>query len=642
MVPEYSPVIRFRRKLHWKHEYWWYSPFVIQWVVLMVFSTIQYNRFALTHDFAIYWQGFWMIAHGHLNPTDSIGGGLFLNNHFELIMWPLSVLYWIWPHASILLYIQDMALVLSEVIAWHWLQSLIRHELSWSRKGVQIAGMVMLIASPALYWATAFDFHSESLMALTITGASYALWRKNLRVLTLWIVATLLCGDVGALMVGGLGLSALLLRRWKSGAVLAIIGLSWLFLTHAAGAGLGVSYTHLAPGTKTHSRSGPASTGLIGIMLSILGHPQVLVRDFSHRWLDWYANLGPGGFLAIFSPWTIGVILSSLGPATLVHYRLFTLPGFQTVMLVPLVPIGTLLTLRTIMHRYPGRQWIYQIIMGVITTNALAWSVIWLPQWGPTWIRVSAPAARALRIIQSQIPRNATAVVSQGLVGRFADRPRIHVWDGQNPLPLSGRPTYFVMAPYQGIHLTSVHRMGSALADLAHSPEARLIFEHHGVYLWRLTGRSALNLSPHNILPAWVFSSATGKRVVGSAPAHWYVTGLTTGNVIQQAYWREHPGTYRVSVRYASIGPINVQVWDATTGHLIAQTFPPSTKGHLQTIHKTFHFVQPGPPVTFKGWGLWQVLPVPGHIRNQLEVRICAKMNSSVNVYSLGIAPYDP
>lgn len=57
MVPEYSPVIRFRRKLHWKHEYWWYSPFVIQWVVLMVFSTIQYNRFALTHDFALYWQG---------------------------------------------------------------------------------------------------------------------------------------------------------------------------------------------------------------------------------------------------------------------------------------------------------------------------------------------------------------------------------------------------------------------------------------------------------------------------------------------------------------------------------------------------------------------------------------------------------
>ena len=49
----------------------------LQLVGMFVFSTLQYDRFNLTSDFAAYSQAWTAIAHGHLNLDDQVLG-LFL------------------------------------------------------------------------------------------------------------------------------------------------------------------------------------------------------------------------------------------------------------------------------------------------------------------------------------------------------------------------------------------------------------------------------------------------------------------------------------------------------------------------------------------------------------------------------------
>ena len=181
MVPELSPVIRFRRKLHWKAAYWWYSPLVAQWLGLMVFSTIQFNRFALTHDFAFYWQAVWLIAHGHWNPYSTVTNYPFLDNHFELIMYLLAPLVAVAPTALSLLFIQNLSLVGAELIAWQWIQSYVmRIHHRWSA-WIRLTSLALLILNPWTYWAAAFDFHIESLIVSAITLGAYALWRNRRR-----------------------------------------------------------------------------------------------------------------------------------------------------------------------------------------------------------------------------------------------------------------------------------------------------------------------------------------------------------------------------------------------------------------------------------------------------------------------------
>ena len=84
-------------------------------------STLLYQHFALTPDFAQYQQAWYLIAHGHLNQYDTVGNFRFWQNHAEFIMWPLAGLYWVWPHQVTLLWIQDAGVVLAEAAAFTWL-----------------------------------------------------------------------------------------------------------------------------------------------------------------------------------------------------------------------------------------------------------------------------------------------------------------------------------------------------------------------------------------------------------------------------------------------------------------------------------------------------------------------------------------
>ena len=93
----------------------------IQFFGLAVWSQILCSHFAVGTDFTGYGQAWFLMAHGHLDPYVSSWGEKFLSDHASFIMIPLSAFWWVWPHAVTLLWLQCVAIVVGEGVAFVWM-----------------------------------------------------------------------------------------------------------------------------------------------------------------------------------------------------------------------------------------------------------------------------------------------------------------------------------------------------------------------------------------------------------------------------------------------------------------------------------------------------------------------------------------
>ena len=119
--------------------------------------------FRASQDFASYYQAWFLIAHGHLLPYDSIFGSAFLKSHFALLLWPLSCTYWLYPHGVTLLWLQDLAIVGVEIVVLLWaLDAMDRHpDLGLPPRVVALVGMVaLLVTEPLVLHPCVFRFPS--------------------------------------------------------------------------------------------------------------------------------------------------------------------------------------------------------------------------------------------------------------------------------------------------------------------------------------------------------------------------------------------------------------------------------------------------------------------------------------------------
>ncbi len=253
-------------------------------MVIAAYSAHQYARFDLSTDFAAANQAAWLITHGDLNPWSSVKSYLFLDDHLALIMYPISVLYWIYPHGTLLLWLQDAAGVAAELVAALWIIEIIeRHASSiqraWIASALVFGAVVVMLANPWFYVAMFFDFHTEAFAALFMVLAARAAWHHRPRWAIAWAVALLLCGDLGGLCLCGLGLSLLIAipRRWWWGAGAILIGYGWIRFADA----LGVSKNTFTDGYAYLQTGSPlvgANVSMTSSLGAMVAHP--------HRWLS--------------------------------------------------------------------------------------------------------------------------------------------------------------------------------------------------------------------------------------------------------------------------------------------------------------------------------------------------------------------
>lgn len=468
---------------------------VLQLAILLFHSWRQYKQFDLSLDFAIFHQAWFQIAHGHLDPLLTSNPALvhpapYWRSHFELIMWPLSLLYWLWPNDGVtLLFIQDVAIVASEIVAIWWLLHLgrVRHLPQWLLAAVIVATAVLGAANPWLYSAAQQDFHFEAVATCFALVAAYELWAGRFRWCWAFAALTLTCGDVaGTYLVGvGLAFAVTTPRVRRQALYLAGVGSAWVVLIAALGANQGSqinSYSYLA----SHPLTGGAGS-LAALAHGLIAHPSRPPARLLASRRDIVRLIQPSGYIGVVSPWMWAPILLVLIENVLNQAESFRLPEFQNFPVFLLATSGTGLLLLLIADPSRRRQAVACVAGVAVLVSSLSFD-IGRHEFGV--FPSSVEAGSELRAVRGRVPAGAEVISSFGVMGRFAGRRSVHTFiSGGNTVPIDEPVVVVVLAPVIGNEPTPPQVVDGLRALIVQRYHARPIWlgAYVSAYEWRPT-----------------------------------------------------------------------------------------------------------------------------------------------------------
>ncbi len=608
----------------WRRVRWaGYVLLGLQLVGYLVWSVILYAHFSVTWDFAGYYQAWYLIAHGNLDPLSTMLDIPYWKSDAEFIPYVLAPLYWIFRTGIVLQWAQDLSIAGAELVAFAWLCDLARRHCA-EREAAWFAGLGLLLflANPWLWSAVSFDVHEES---LTLFFAVFLAWdlSRGKRRAWVWVVPVMLGGAPATTYVLGIGLGGILASRRtrRTGAALAATAIAYflfLALVHGSRTSAGATHTYLADAD---------------------GHPFKVLEILWAGRTDVLANLAPGGLLGVGVPLILPLALGVIVPDTLLGH-VFAEPLFQNVPLYVFVPVGTVAALTWLLRRH--RQAAF-VLAGIAAAQAIGWAAVWGPQIPVQWLRVSSSEAATLESVQARIPASAEVVASQGVLGRFSGRRYAYPFSGEGrKIPLQP-DTWFVITPTSGIELdTTAYSMG-VIGELAGPLDARLVTHANGVWAFQLTPPPGMTTfttpDGSSPLPAWAGAGVASRPVLDGAVSDWHMAATgAEGYVANGIEWLENPGRYRAAVTLsasssASGAPVNVEVWDNNTSTLLARQTIPETDGIQQIVLPVTVPAAPNETV-YGGWGPFRAdfdSPRPGQ---HIEVRVWSPGRAAVNVYS--------
>jgi hypothetical protein len=610
-------------------------------VAIVFWSDFLARRWALTQDFALYNQAWYLIAHGNLNPYSTVFGVPFIKNDAELFVWPLAALWYVWPHPQTLLWFQDVCTVLAEGVLFAWICDLAAlahktHRLPVPVATIALAGLVMLVSSPWVLWVDSFDFHPEPVLVLFAACAARALWKGQRRA-WFWAFATLLGGGIGATYLLGIGISAGVSgRRWrKPGFVLAAVGLIGLVIVERFGGSAGVSAAY---GKLTGLGYAIGKTSSSAVLRLALTHPTRIMGAFAHVWRDIFADIGSGGYLGVFSPQTFGICILVLAENGATGLAGFAMPWVMNSLPVILFGIlGTVGVCTWLMSR--RREWVRstgRVLLVLAVLNAVGWSVVWTPQTKSYWLHVSPGAASTLDRVAGRIPTSDEVIANQGIVGRLSSRRWVYVINGQQWFPLQSATVWFVITPGQG---AEPQPTGVALGEVAYlvSVHAQVVAAQDGVYILRWRHPAGLRnfylSAGSGVVLAWEYQAVTARAVMTGPIESWHeVAQPVPGYVVAFDYWREKPARYTGTVSLSSTLPVDVQIWDDSVNRLLGEKSV-DTGGRVETVHVKYRVVANVIEPVFSGYWPFKIQQRPAPFYDQIEMRVWSPGHGKVRVY---------
>lgn len=267
-------------------------------------------------DVGIMDQAVWSVTHGHLfhqticnivNDTNcySPGGVSRFAIHFEPILFPLSLLYTLWPGPKMLIILQTLV-VASGAFPAFWLARLrLRSDLA----GVVIAALYLLY--PELQQAEAGYFHAVVLTTALLMFTLYFLYTRRTRWLFVFALLAMACKEEIPLVIAMLGLWSLIFQqRWRSGLGLIGMAVAWVGLALL----IFRIYSPLGH-PMLASRYAYLGANAFEIVRNIVLHPVSLLKEhvFEHAHFFYIRLLfSPVNYLSLLAPWALVIILPSL------------------------------------------------------------------------------------------------------------------------------------------------------------------------------------------------------------------------------------------------------------------------------------------------------------------------------------------
>lgn len=466
------------------------AVFGLQLAGLIVWSWYLWSHFDLTNDMATFGQAFSQIGSGHLNPYETNfvynyphWGYPFYQSAFELLMWPLALLYTATRSLFTLLVVQDLALVGAGLASLRWGLEYLAGRWPAHRRGAAVVGsglVVLLLVNPWTYWSASYDFHFETIAALFAILAARDGWQGRRRA-WLWLVLLLACGDVAATY--GIAVGAILVftgkRTRRVGIGFVAVSLVWLVLVgvvHGA-RGSGVqAYGYLAGHPVPDGLS-----GMVAIVQGLAAHPQRGLSMLDGRWHALYQYLAGAGLVGVAS--VIGFVPAAVvlgtnglnsGPIWVGH-----IAAFQYLVIVFFMGVGAVAVVTWLVRRTGRVAPVVACLLGVAgLAQAIVVSGQITPQARAWFATVGGPTAIELTRVEQMVPSSAEAVVSIGVIGRFAARSELYPYGipfpGGQIIPVGGRPVYFVFVDGPGT-LSGTAKATDAAIHQLQSMGARVI-----------------------------------------------------------------------------------------------------------------------------------------------------------------------
>ena len=451
--------------------------FGLELLALMIWSSILYSRYALTVDFAGAEQAWSQMAHGHLNPVVGAWQGThFLRNHAEATFVLVAPLYWIWHSGVVLLWVQDLAAVLTSLVAFTWIAEVVQarteaapgngERMRRAGRGTPTAaqlasaGLVLLAVNPWVLWTVSFDFHIQTMATLFALLLAFDLAHGRNRRALVWVVLALGCGDVAATFVFGVGLSAVIVGKdtRRVGVLLMLSALAFTATLTAVGANLGSQLRNYAPPSIVGPAAARAaalggSHTLLTVAKSLITKPFSYLSFLGGNALNIYANMAPAGIIGIGAAWGFGVPVVVLLSNDLRVGAITSLTSFQNFPIYPFLTLGTITVLVAIANRWPR---VAGGLAVVLVANALIWSVVWTPKAVPDWLKVPSATAATLNAVTAHIPSGDEVVTSEGITGPLPARGSYFPIVG-NVIAVKTNHVWFVLTPEEGIEIQSAY-----------------------------------------------------------------------------------------------------------------------------------------------------------------------------------------
>jgi hypothetical protein len=476
------------RSSHWRTlRLVGFLVFAIWLVGLAVLSSLVYHRDFLAEDFATYNQAWTLIGHGNLYPFDTVYGFPFVRGDLELVIWPLALIHLVFPQPVALLWIQDLAVAGCGLVAYAWILDYLEQRQVGRSVAVGVSSVVLLltIVNPGVYLTLGFDVHMEPLAAFFLLLAGRDLWRGRPRRAWCWVAVVLLCGAFAAVMVVGLGVSALLAGRAtrRAGLLLVGAGVVWILLVSALQANEGAS---LASYAYLGGQTVPVAGGVIVIVKGIVAHPgRAWDNVYSrHRYLS--DLIRPVGVVGLASAWGFGVPAAVMLIDALNSRSEFISASFQNFAVFPFVLLGTVMVLVGVAERFRG-GWIPAVLVAVLVTLV---AVSYGYETSPATVRATiagvAPGeAAALRTALARTPSDAEVIATIGIMGRFCGRQYCYYFASGLGRPVHSNTVVFVFAA--GKTLSTPGGIGRAIAYVEDDLHAQVLVDSDGVTacLWR-------------------------------------------------------------------------------------------------------------------------------------------------------------
>ncbi|MEI8050613.1 MAG: DUF2079 domain-containing protein [Actinomycetes bacterium] len=583
-----QPGSRVLSKLAW-------GVFALQFLILCVWSTRLWSHYALWADSATYLQAFHLISHGDLNPFSTTAGIPFFKDHFSLLLWPYAALDLLWPHGLLMFWAQDASVVAAEIVTFRWISKVIsdlpRRSIS-DRLPTVLGGLglVVMVANPWIYWSLSWDIHPEAFALPFIMAAAFDLSQGRTKRAWIWVVLTILMGDVCATWVFGLGISAgiaaLMTRDRRRSLIvnamaLGVASLAWLAAIATLGGNKGSSfstlYGHLA---ATPGMSHPKDAGPFKVLKGALLHPGRVVGTLWDQGQNISANLGPTAYIGILTPWTIGVPLIVILANNLPQQRYFSVPEFQSLPLYTFGAVGLIMILAYVAGRWSWPTWAVGLCVFIAAINVMVWAAIFLPITDERWMQVASSKASILSKVNAMIPANDEVIVTRGVSGRFGERRQIRPYppagiNVTSGYPVTTKTVWFVLAPGAGLYGAPPEEVRALMAQLAGPMHAKLVVAENGVFAFRWDRPEGVDhiTLPTGVssIPAWTVPGPVAASVRRGPASTWHLKSTgEAGALSTGSSWNRPTGRYVAAVEFEGRTPITVTVVNFTTGATLA------------------------------------------------------------------------